>query len=885
MKYKSFKSIIALSIFGVFCAIFCQGLFATRQNVLAENVNYYYSQLQTELSKNFYNAISSMEKDGILKQGNMEYDLIANNVLTDALISSYSEGNTQLLKEFGAGRDAYVLDNADNFYTDFTKLSISIGMKDGKFVATLGTGRTDNYYIDNTLSSDKITQEKQVLANKVTSLLADAQNKTDLEKIELANKTVSSLTTYSFCNDDITKAYAPYIRTAYGSLVNGYAVCEGYARALKLLLDELNIKNVLVYGYLLSSEGGLEPHMWNYCQLENKWYAVDATLNSSNSEKYCFLQGENEFSYDHIEQGVISEADYKFSYPVLSTYSYGKEVLPTAIEYKGSGDNKLLYVTLSYNGKNATDLAQDNLYLAYCYSTQTSTEDNIEWSKFAQVKKVMELGLASEAIEEGENYIVFKDWGSCPFVKFAVINKNTTDSMGYYTTISPEDIVCQSDIITNQIYDGYVASPFANWVSPANTAKMDINKSYHIVLKYDEQLVKTNNEDVDVEVISTHGATKEQYSLTNIRFNEETNELSFDFKPSKMFIHNGDGYNFTPTNLVGSKSNKRPHAVSYSFQYTSIICNKILDDGRLYMDVYAHPKLVDNSDLSMQNWTLNGVQVGQNQRSQLALVITKPSESDNQAINSSIADKTNLEQKDILSTSTFELDLDLCGCVTRVPNGSYMKVSFGFPEGYSAKDKGVTFKLFHFKRDASGNIDPSKTEEITCVITEYGLVAEINDFSPFAVVAVKASGENNVKAVYSRTIGAGGSVKLQGSSKNIATLSSGSVTYDLVADEGYEVNYVILNQKQITVENNKVTLNYEELSNNNVLEVSFASSRVLEHEEQNGIVNLQKDFSINLNQSSNSLVAPFVISLGIIIALCACTGVIYFIIRKKRQTK
>ena len=53
-------------------------------------------------------------------------------------------------------------------------------------------------------------------------------------------------------------------------------VCEGYARAYKVLCDALEIPCVLVNGYTDSGEA----HMWNNVQMDDgKWYAVDATWN------------------------------------------------------------------------------------------------------------------------------------------------------------------------------------------------------------------------------------------------------------------------------------------------------------------------------------------------------------------------------------------------------------------------------------------------------------------------------------------------------------------------------------------------------------------------------------------------------------------------------
>lgn len=58
-------------------------------------------------------------------------------------------------------------------------------------------------------------------------------------------------------------------------------VCEGYARALKVLCDRLGIPCVLVDGDALAdaSAGQGVAHLWNYVELDGAWYAVDVTWN------------------------------------------------------------------------------------------------------------------------------------------------------------------------------------------------------------------------------------------------------------------------------------------------------------------------------------------------------------------------------------------------------------------------------------------------------------------------------------------------------------------------------------------------------------------------------------------------------------------------------
>lgn len=111
-------------------------------------------------------------------------------------------------------------------------------------------------------------------------------------------------------------------------------VCEGYAKAFKLICDELGIPCVLVCGH--ANGGG---HAWNEVKLGEKWYAVDVTFDDptvfgvgsvvSGAEKHdYFLVGANTylrntpFSVSHPADGSYLQNTY-FNYPALSFDAYG----------------------------------------------------------------------------------------------------------------------------------------------------------------------------------------------------------------------------------------------------------------------------------------------------------------------------------------------------------------------------------------------------------------------------------------------------------------------------------------------------------------------------------------------------------------------------------
>ncbi len=74
--------------------------------------------------------------------------------------------------------------------------------------------------------------------------------------------------------------------TAYGALVEGLAVCEGYARAMQWLCKQYSIPCTLVCG-----EAGGVGHMWNMIYIGNEWYHLDVTWDDYTEKNGVILHG------------------------------------------------------------------------------------------------------------------------------------------------------------------------------------------------------------------------------------------------------------------------------------------------------------------------------------------------------------------------------------------------------------------------------------------------------------------------------------------------------------------------------------------------------------------------------------------------------------------
>ena len=116
-------------------------------------------------------------------------------------------------------------------------------------------------------------QNKQV-QQKVTEIASQAASlPSDYQKIKYINTYLVDHCQYLAAAVTSPEKY-PKAFTAYGCLLEGKAVCEGYANSVQLLCEALNIPCIKVTG---SAYGG--DHIWNAVYLNNKWWMLDVTFN------------------------------------------------------------------------------------------------------------------------------------------------------------------------------------------------------------------------------------------------------------------------------------------------------------------------------------------------------------------------------------------------------------------------------------------------------------------------------------------------------------------------------------------------------------------------------------------------------------------------------
>ena len=162
---------------------------------------------------------------------------------------------------------------------------------------------------------DSGEQEKEVnekVAGIIDSL--DLERKTDYEKLAAIYDYICSNTDYEPAEDENDPR-----RTAYGALINGKAVCQGYSTALYRLLLEAGIDNRIVFGKGVQAGEAERAHTWNIVDLYGKYYYVDITWDDSTNKRGYFLRPAGSgFEEEHIADEEYPDNYFTEKYPITT---------------------------------------------------------------------------------------------------------------------------------------------------------------------------------------------------------------------------------------------------------------------------------------------------------------------------------------------------------------------------------------------------------------------------------------------------------------------------------------------------------------------------------------------------------------------------------------
>ncbi len=138
------------------------------------------------------------------------------------------------------------------------------------------------------------------------------------------------LTTHNEYNTNVAAATYSYkdawecMSALNGRIGTQGPVCEGYARAFKVLCDKAGIPCVLVDGTATSDGTNGEAHMWNYVKVDGSWYAMDVTWNDPVGGKDGALSGVESTAWSLLgADSMVMNMRFEASHPVTNKASVG----------------------------------------------------------------------------------------------------------------------------------------------------------------------------------------------------------------------------------------------------------------------------------------------------------------------------------------------------------------------------------------------------------------------------------------------------------------------------------------------------------------------------------------------------------------------------------
>ncbi len=200
------------------------------------------------------------------------YNLVELTTMINVQIDSGEEGGTFYVK--GVSEEEII--NINDYICSLNGVVDQYAIVDkpnGGMVVKLKYEISDNYYVyQKYINNMEIPSDREDairLYEEVSKILKTiiVPGMSDYEKeLAIHDYIVSN------CEYGVTEQFKEYAFCAYGALVQKKAVCNGYAEAMALLLNCVDIENKIITGW-----GNDVLHAWNLVCIDGEWYQVDAT--------------------------------------------------------------------------------------------------------------------------------------------------------------------------------------------------------------------------------------------------------------------------------------------------------------------------------------------------------------------------------------------------------------------------------------------------------------------------------------------------------------------------------------------------------------------------------------------------------------------------------
>ncbi|MBR3703874.1 MAG: leucine-rich repeat protein [Oscillospiraceae bacterium] len=244
---------------------------------------------------------------------------------------------------------------------------------DGRSTATFGFQ----------ITYDTTLEQENAVGKRIGELFAQWETAygfsslSDYERLKIIYDYICENIVYDYDNLPNSTYMLKY--SAYAALINGTAVCQGYANLLYRMALEAGVDTRIISGY---GNGG--AHAWNIVKMDGKYYYLDATWDAPYFDfgYRWFLLGSNSFLLDHALDEEFKTTAFLAQYPI-DTADY-----PIPAPKNGTCGENLVWVlendgTLTISGEGAME--------------NYNAASDAPWSEFgsAITKVVIESGATS----------------------------------------------------------------------------------------------------------------------------------------------------------------------------------------------------------------------------------------------------------------------------------------------------------------------------------------------------------------------------------------------------------------------------------------------------------------------------------------------------------
>lgn len=133
---------------------------------------------------------------------------------------------------------------------------------------------------------NKVKDHQKAMKSRVEKLVRPAMKFSEVEKVQYVHDFICQNVYYD-------KLKKPYSHEIIGPLGQGVGVCEGIAKAVKILLDALGVWCIIAISEANPEKGIKYRHAWNVIRINGKYYHLDATFDNT-------LGKREEIRYDYF---------------------------------------------------------------------------------------------------------------------------------------------------------------------------------------------------------------------------------------------------------------------------------------------------------------------------------------------------------------------------------------------------------------------------------------------------------------------------------------------------------------------------------------------------------------------------------------------------------